>query len=255
VTHPSTYELELLFADENGSVSIKSHVAQCHECRAFIEELQQAQTLQLQKESPAEFMASIMIQTGESKRMTQPSRFNIRIPVFVWAATVALLVAGASIFLYSRLQINSTTPSFADTDLRRKGAAPPVVEVYINRNNNVHISRGATILPGDAVQYRITIPNGETGYAAVVAKENGNLQSVFPPNGVQTPLAVKGTFELPGAIWVEKNTTDLSLYLILNPEPFEMSTLIEKMKQQLDTSGSVDNLPCILSIRSTSGVK
>ena len=116
MTHPSTYELEQLFADENGSVPIKSHVAQCHECRAFIEELQQAQTRQLQKESPAEFMASIMTQTAESKRMMPPSRLNIRIPVFVWAASVALLVAGASIFLYSRLQINSTTPSSADTD-------------------------------------------------------------------------------------------------------------------------------------------
>ena len=248
--HPSKYELSQFFSGDLTSAEIKNHVHTCRECRDFIEELEKAQAQLIQKESPEEFLVSIAVPVNESRKAAASPRFGIRVPVFIWAAGVAIVVAVLSVFLYSRVQTGDSFFSVQDTGLRWKGAAP-VVEVFINRNNTVHISRDSTILPGDEVQYRITLPKGETAYTAVVARENGAFESVFPGADTQEPLSVSGTFELPGAIHVEKDTAELSLYLILKQEPFKIDRQVEQMKSELTSTGDISESSAIMVIHHT----
>lgn len=245
MTHPSRYELEQLFVGEIDSSDVRQHVEHCSECSGFMEEMQQAQQHLLQREPGEMFISNIT--RPQTDPVPQPVSARFRTLTYAWSLAAALLLGGAGYFLFVHAHKAQPVTVADSPQMRWKGAAP-VVEVFLNRNDDVHVSKDDVLFPGDQVQYRVTIPGGNTGYGALVSLENGQLQSIFPSDETGSALPLRGTAQLPRSVVIEDNTVDLSLVLIVRNQSFRITDLLHEMRESLHREGSLKNLNGLVSM-------
>lgn len=254
MTHPSRYELEQFFSNERKSPSVVEHVAQCVQCNQMVAQMRQEQESLLQHKPAAEFISVVANPDGKDFGGMESKHSGFKIPVLAWSFSMALLLCGVGYVFYTPSSPGQqTTEVSKESGLRWKGAAP-VVEVFVNRDDEVMVSNDRVVLPGDRLQYRVTVPGGHTGFAALVALEDGKVDSIFPPDELGMPLMLTGSMELPGAVLIDEDTKALSLILVIRKQSFKMDDLLQAMSNEFQDSGNLENIEGVVSVRGTNEV-
>jgi hypothetical protein len=102
------------------------------------------------------------------------------------------------------------------------------LNVYASRQGRVVDLKGAPLRPGDKAQFEITPRRGETGYAAVVAIENGSVSPLLPRES-ERAYPINDKTLLPSSVVVERGSHDLEILVFVRAEAFDVSALVAEL--------------------------
>ena len=238
--HPPTFDLDLFLAEEvepTDTENIRQHLDQCAECRRYVEDRMAERANQMELLSPKVFAHQVEERFAAEELPVEPSRGTARPRRWVWSVGFAVLATAAAVLLALLLIPNNDGSVIADPDgpgpddIRWMGDAP-VVRLQIMRNEQ--LVDDSQPIAGDRLQYEVTMPPGEQGYAMVVAAEGDRVFSVLPENG--HPVEISDVEWIPGSIAFEPGGV-VHLYLFVRSEPFVPQTLVDEVREALVVGG------------------
>lgn len=238
--HPPTFDLDLFVAEEaepSVTAVISQHVDQCAECRQYVDTRLAERATQMERVSPKVFAHQVEERLAAEELPVEPSRGTARPRRWGWGIGFAVLASAAVVLLALLLIPNDDGSVIADPDgpgpddIRWMGDAP-VFRLQILRNEQ--LVDDSQPIAGDRLQYEVTMPPGEQGYAMVIAAEGDRVFSVLPEDG--HPVEVSDAEWIPGSIAFEPGG-EVHLYLFVRSEPFTAQMLIDEVRETFIVGG------------------
>jgi hypothetical protein len=238
VQHPPPFDLDRFVAGElskDAEIEIVSHVKSCGVCDAYLKNVALDRDALLFRTPPATFVDRIetLASMGKSPAKLYESTF--------WkaaAAAVAAMAAGILIFI--------SLPENKPATTRWMGSTP-AIEVYLNRNGITQTINDLKPIVGDRLRYKITLPPGKQGYAALVGIEGRSVLPLLPGRGDSDPFFVSGERLLPGSVEIEPGNNSTSLILIVREKPFAMGDIVKEVEKSITVSPDDVSVPGIVN--------
>ena len=236
--HPPTFDLDCFLAGEAERAvaeRVEQHVDSCGECRTYLDTRAAEQAAHSEQLSPQVFANRVSEQFAAEELVAELSQSWARPRRLAWGVGFAALASALVVLLVLTTQgprEDTGGPSLpGEDDIRWMGAAP-VVRLQILRNDQLVID--VDPIPGDRLQYEVTMPPGEIGYGMVIAAEGERVFVVLPEDG--RPAELSDVSRVPGSVAFEPGGV-IQLYLFVRAEPFSARTVVDEVHETFVVGG------------------
>ena len=251
-THPPALDLDLFVAgegDHSNNEAVTRHVEQCAECRRYVDDRLAEQATQMAQLAPQVLAHQVAERFDASQKPLRPSPHQAGSRLWVWGVAFAGLAAAAAVVLALLIlpddRGNGVGPDGPRDDITWMGTSP-VVRLQILRGDQLVDDTEPTA--GDRLQYEVTMPPGEVGYAMVIAWQGDYVFPVLPEDGI--PAEASDVGWIPGSVTFEPGGV-VRLFVFVRPEPYTALDLVGEVREAYVEPERVVNEPSGLVHRMT----
>jgi anti-sigma factor RsiW len=224
--HPSRYTLTRYHAGELPGADrerVGTHLRDCQECAAFLEELTEAKKNFHAGRDRLTFLDQVQaapVPEDESPRTGHRWWHPVMQP--------AALLAAAAVLALIVLVIPWRT-SDEPTGERMKGDELALGFYVMEDSGPVVASSDRILHPGDRIQFRLTAPAG--GFVHIVGIDESKAVNVYFPLPQETPEAFPGGAgrPVPGSVILDATLGKERVFVLICKQPVARDTLVEKV--------------------------